>query len=95
MITLFVQTKPRPQQRHRSNGRFQYDPSAKEKKAFIDQVKNIETLKKCSVENLAHPLLLLSFLSRASEIIGKKLLISFLKIINNISCEKLRMRNFN
>ena len=40
MITLFVQTKPRPQQRHRSNGRFQYDPSAKEKKAFIDQVKN-------------------------------------------------------
>ena len=44
---------------------------------FIDQVKNIETLKKCSVENLAYPLLLLSFLSRASEIIGKKLLISF------------------
>ena len=28
---------------------------------FIDQVKNIETLKKCSVENLAYPLLLLSF----------------------------------
>ena len=44
---------------------------------FIDQVKNIETLKKCLVENLAHPLLLLPFLSRASEIIGKKLLISF------------------
>ena len=44
---------------------------------FIDQVKNIETLKKCSVENLAYPLLLLPFLSRASEIIGKKLLISF------------------
>ena len=41
---------------------------------FIDQVKNIENLKKCSVENLAYPLLLLSFLSRASEIIGKKLL---------------------
>ena len=44
---------------------------------FIDQVKNIETLKKCSVENLAYPLLLLPFLSRASEIIGKKLLILF------------------
>ena len=44
---------------------------------FIDQVKNIETLKKCSVENLAYPLLLLAFLSRAAEIIGKKLLISF------------------
>ena len=44
---------------------------------FIDQVKNIENLKKCSVENLAYPLLLLSFLSRASEIIGKKILFKF------------------
>ena len=44
---------------------------------FIDQVKNIETLTKCLVENLAYPLLLLPFLSRGSEIIGKKLLISF------------------
>ncbi len=44
---------------------------------FIDQVKKIETLKKCSVENLSYPLLLLPFLSRGSEIIGKKLLVSF------------------
>ena len=44
---------------------------------FIDQVKSIESLTKCSVENLAYPLLLLPFLSRGSEIIGKKLLISF------------------
>ena len=44
---------------------------------FIDQAKNIENLTKCSVENLAYPLLLLPFLSRGSEIIGKKLLISF------------------
>ncbi len=44
---------------------------------FVDQVKNIENLKKCSIENLAYPLLLLPFLNRASEIIGKKLLISF------------------
>ena len=44
---------------------------------FIDQIKNIETLKKCSVENLAYPSLLLPFLSRASEIIVKKLLILF------------------
>ena len=44
---------------------------------FIDQVKNIETLRKCSVENLVYPLLLLPFLSRGSEIIGKKLLFSF------------------
>ena len=44
---------------------------------FIDQIKNIETLKKCSVEKLAFPLLLLPFLSRGSEIIGKKILFSF------------------
>jgi len=44
---------------------------------FVDQVKTMETLKKCSIENLAYPLLLLPFLSRASEIIGKKILISF------------------
>ena len=44
---------------------------------FIDQVKDIETLKRCSVKNIAYPLLLLPFLSRSSEIIGKKLLISF------------------
>ena len=44
---------------------------------FIDQVKNIETLTKCSIEKLAYPLLLLPFLSRSSEIIGKKLLFSF------------------
>ena len=44
---------------------------------FIDQVKNIENLKKCSVEKLAYPMLLLPFLSRGSEIIGKKLLFSF------------------
>ncbi len=44
---------------------------------FIDQVKSIETLTKCSIEKLAYPLLLLPFLSRSSEIIGKKLLFSF------------------
>ena len=43
---------------------------------FIDQVKNIETLTKCSFEKLAYPLLLLPFLSRSSEIIGKRLLFS-------------------
>ena len=39
MINLFIRTKPRPQQRHRNNGRFHYDPSAKEKKEFINQIK--------------------------------------------------------
>ena len=44
---------------------------------FIDQVKNVDNLKSCSIEKLAYPLLLLPFLSRSSEIIGKKLLFSF------------------
>ena len=44
---------------------------------FIDQVKNVENLKSCLIEKLAYPLLLLPFLSRSSEIIGKKLLFSF------------------
>ena len=51
---------------------------------FIDQVKNIETLKKCSVENLAYPLLLLSFLSRAS-IVFSKVGSSLFEIISSIS----------
>ena len=44
---------------------------------FIDQVKNVENFKSCLIEKLAYPLLLLPFLSRSSEIIGKKLLFSF------------------
>ena len=34
-------------------------------------------MKSCLIEKLAYPLLLLPFLSRSSEIIGKKLLFSF------------------
>ena len=34
MINFLIKQRPKPQQRHRSNGRFQYDPSAKDKKEF-------------------------------------------------------------
>ena len=39
MIKFLVKTRPKPQQRHRSNGRFQYDPSSKDKKEFLLQCK--------------------------------------------------------
>jgi len=34
LIQFVIHKRPRPQQRHRSNGRWNYDPSAKEKKEF-------------------------------------------------------------
>ena len=34
MFNFLIKQRPKPQQRHRSNGRFQYDPSAKDKKQF-------------------------------------------------------------
>ena len=44
---------------------------------FLDQIKTLENLKKCSFQEIAYPLLLLPFLSYGSEIIGKKILYSF------------------
>jgi len=45
--------------------------------SFLDQVKSLETYKKCTFKEIAFPLLLLPFLSRASEKIGKKILFKF------------------
>ncbi len=42
---------------------------------FLDQIRKIENYNKCLFKNVAYPLLLLPFLSRSSEIIGKKLLV--------------------
>jgi len=47
---------------------------------FLDQIKSLETLNKCTFQEIAYPLLLLPFLSRGSEIIGKKILFKFDKI---------------
>ena len=44
---------------------------------FIDQIKTIDTFNKCSFKDIAYPILFLPFLSRASEIIGKKLIFNF------------------
>ena len=45
--------------------------------SFLDQVRNIEKFKKCIFVNVAYPLLFLPFLSRSSEIIGKKIIMKF------------------
>lgn len=44
---------------------------------FLDQIKLVDTFENCTFKNVAYPLLLMPFLSRASEIIGKKILFNF------------------
>jgi len=39
LIKFLIRTRPKPQQRHRSRGRFQYDPSSKDKEDFLLQAK--------------------------------------------------------
>jgi len=46
---------------------------------FLDQIKTLESLKKITFYKIAHPLLFLPFLSRSSEIIGKRIVIKFEK----------------
>ena len=43
--------------------------------SFLDQAKFLESLKEIKFNKIAYPLLFLPFISRASEIIGKKLLL--------------------
>ena len=43
---------------------------------FMDQIHNLEKIDKINFSNLAYPLLVVPFLSRSSEIIGKKLLLN-------------------
>ena len=44
---------------------------------FLDEIKTLENFKKIIFYKIAHPILFLSFLSRSSEIIGKKILLKF------------------
>ena len=65
---------------------------------ILDQVTTIEKLKKITFYKIAFPILLLPFLSRSSDIIGKKILLKFekntfllnfnLNILSNISVKK-------
>ena len=45
--------------------------------SFLDQIRNIETFNNCSFKDISYPLLLLPFLSRASEVIGKRIIFNF------------------
>tara|TARA_B100001109_G_C18824965_1_gene456482 strand:+ start:815 stop:1423 length:609 start_codon:yes stop_codon:yes gene_type:complete len=44
--------------------------------SFMDQINILEELKEIEIKNLAFPILFLPFLSRASEIIGKRIFVS-------------------
>ena len=44
---------------------------------FLDQLKTLENYQKIYFSNIAYPILFLSFLSRSSEIIGKKINVKF------------------
>ena len=63
--------------------------------SFLDQVRTLEKFKKCTFQKVAYPILLLPFLSRCSEVVGKRILFTFDKfqfLINfniNISCNSL------
>ena len=46
---------------------------------FLDQVKTLQSLKKITFYKIAYPILFLPFLSRGSEITGKKILLKFEK----------------
>ena len=45
--------------------------------SFLDQINNIEELGEIKFENLSFPILFIPFISRASEIIGKRIFIKF------------------
>ena len=45
--------------------------------SFLDQIRSLEHYQKIEFHKIGYPLIFVSFLSRASEIIGKKILIKF------------------
>ena len=45
--------------------------------SFLDQIKNLEKFNKITFNQISYPLLILPFLSRSSEIIGKKIHLKF------------------
>ena len=47
--------------------------------SFLDQIENLEKIKKINFSKIAFPLLFLPFLSRSSEVIGKKISFKFEK----------------
>ena len=55
--------------------------------SFLDQIKSVENFKKINFKKIAYPVIFLSFLSRASEICGKKIRAKFdeIEILLNLN----------
>jgi hypothetical protein len=55
--------------------------------SFLDQIKSLENFEKIELHKIAYPLIFLSFLSRVSEIIGKKIYLKFdqIEILLNLN----------
>ena len=58
---------------------------------FLDQIKSLEVLSEIKFKNIAYPILFLPFVSRASEVVGKRIFLTFdeneflMNFNNNIS----------
>ena len=63
--------------------------------SFLDQVKTLESSKKISFSKVAYPILLLPFLSRSSDIIGKKIKLEFEKNIFLLNFNLTIFTNFS
>ncbi len=73
--------------------------------SFLDQVNTMEQIKRINFERIAYPIIFISFLSRASEIIGKKIYVKIDKnefllnynvnILSNISNKDLMLNQTN
>ena len=55
--------------------------------SFLDQINVLENLKKIKFKNVAYPIIFISFISRSSEIIGKKIYVKIdeKKILLNLN----------
>ena len=55
--------------------------------SFLDQINVLENLKKIEFKNVAYPIIFISFISRSSEVIGKKIYVKFdeKKILLNLN----------
>ena len=55
--------------------------------SFLDQINFLENLKKIEFKNVAYPIIFISFISRSSEIIGKKIYVKMdeKKILLNLN----------
>ena len=56
--------------------------------AFLDQCKKLETLQSIKFYNVSYPLLMLPFISRASELLGKKILSQYNNTIFFLNFDK-------